>query len=569
MANITRKWHKFMAVGCSHGNHIDPVAAAAVVKFRESWKPTTVVHLGDFVDTAAFRKGARGGSDESEPVGPDIDAGCKFLQQLRPTIVLNGNHECFDDQTEAMTKHGWVKFQDLKGTDLVGSYNIHNDTIEFHEPIKIHSYDYDGPMFAIKNRNSDLVVTPNHRLYYKLNGNEYQLGAAEDLKINGGRMWFKTCAPSGAKEDYPISDDMLKLCAWVLTDGNISRKYGYVTITQRPEKVGQITEILDRIGISYKESQRQRDITHVCGRELLKKPKPECLIALGAENSRLLHEYCRDKDTFPDWVMELSARQFAMFLDVYIEADGSRHKSATETSWMLYGTKVFMDGMHVACVANGYRSSLTTYRGNQYRLNINSYRRETSFPERDKHITFPHYTGKVYCVTTVNDTVVVRRNGKVCITGNCRLWNLQDDRNAIVADCAMNIVSRLQKQMKALKADYEEKWSIRSYRMLGNYKLMHGYIFNENSARDMAETEGNIIFAHTHRPGMAKGRRSDNPTGYSVGTLSNIPNMDYANARRATHAWAGGFCWGEYCDDRTMVWLHEQPQTETEWRLPI
>jgi len=244
MANITRKWKRFLAVGCSHGNHIDPVAAAAVVKFRDAWKPTTVVHLGDFVDTAAFRKGARGGSDESEPVGPDIDAGCKFLQQLRPTIVLNGNHEI-------------------------------------------------------------------------------------------------------------------------------------------------------------------------------------------------------------------------------------------------------------------------------------------------------------------------------------RLWNLQNDRNAIVADCAMNIVSRLQKQMKALKAEYVEGWSIRDFRMIGNYKLMHGFIFNENSCRDMAETEGNVIFAHTHRPGMAKGRRSDNPTGYSVGTLSNIPNMDYANARRATHAWAGGFCWGEYCDDRTMVWLHEQPQTEKEWRLPV
>ena len=244
MANITKHWKRFLAVGCSHGNHIDPVAAAAVVKFRDSWKPQTVVHLGDFVDVAALRGGAAGSQDESEPIGPDIEAGCKFLQQLRPTIVLNGNHEI-------------------------------------------------------------------------------------------------------------------------------------------------------------------------------------------------------------------------------------------------------------------------------------------------------------------------------------RIWKLQSHKNAIVSDCAMSIVSRLQKQMKALRADYEEKWSIRSFRMLGNFKLMHGYVFNENSCRDQAEAEGNIIFAHTHRPGMAKGRRCDNVTGYSVGTLANIGNMDYANARRATHAWAGGFVWGEYCDDRTVVWLHEQPQNETEWRLPV
>ena len=244
MANITQKWKRFLAVGCSHGNHINPVAAAAVLKFRDSFKPHTVAHLGDFVDTAAFRNGAKGSSDESTPIGPDIDAGCKFLQQLRPTIILNGNHEI-------------------------------------------------------------------------------------------------------------------------------------------------------------------------------------------------------------------------------------------------------------------------------------------------------------------------------------RLWKLQDHHNAIVSDCAMNIVSRLQKQAKALKAEYVEGWSIRDFRMIGNYKVMHGYIFNENSCRDHAEAEGNIIFAHTHRAGMAKGRRSDNPTGISVGTLSTIPNMDYANARRATHAWSGGFCWGEYSDTRTVPFVFEQPQTETEWRIPL
>ena len=246
MANITKHWKRFLAVGCSHGNHINPIAEAAVLKFRESFKPHTIAHLGDFCDTAALRRGATGSSDESEPIGPDIEAGLAFLRKLRPTIVLVGNHEI-------------------------------------------------------------------------------------------------------------------------------------------------------------------------------------------------------------------------------------------------------------------------------------------------------------------------------------RAYHLQSHKNAIVSDCAMNIVSRFQKQMKALKAEYVEGWSIRDFRMIGNYKIMHGYIFNENACRDHAEAEGNIIFAHTHRAGMAKGRRSDNPTGISVGTLSTIANHDYASARRATHAWSGGLCYGEYCDGeraRTVPVIYEQPQTETEWRLP-
>jgi len=91
--NITRRWKRFLAVGCSHGNLIDPVAAHAVLRFRDQWKPAATIHLGDAIDTAAFRSGAKGSNDESEPIAPDIDAGIEFLKALRPTLIFNGNHE--------------------------------------------------------------------------------------------------------------------------------------------------------------------------------------------------------------------------------------------------------------------------------------------------------------------------------------------------------------------------------------------------------------------------------------------------------------------------------------------
>ena len=91
--NVVRKWKRILAVGCSHGLHADPKALAAVLKFRDSYKPAHVVHLGDFIDTTAFRSGAKGSSDESEPVQPDVDGGLDFLEKLRPTLTLAGNHE--------------------------------------------------------------------------------------------------------------------------------------------------------------------------------------------------------------------------------------------------------------------------------------------------------------------------------------------------------------------------------------------------------------------------------------------------------------------------------------------
>jgi hypothetical protein len=92
--NIGSKWTRFMAVGCSHGKHIDKAAKEIVLAFRERWKPELIVHLGDAIDTAAFRSGARGiDADSSEPVAPDIDGGLQFLAELGADVFLCGNHE--------------------------------------------------------------------------------------------------------------------------------------------------------------------------------------------------------------------------------------------------------------------------------------------------------------------------------------------------------------------------------------------------------------------------------------------------------------------------------------------
>lgn len=150
-----------------------------------------------------------------------------------------------------------------------------------------------------------------------------------------------------------------------------------------------------------------------------------------------------------------------------------------------------------------------------------------------------------------------------------RLWRLANHHNAIVSALSQNLIERIQTTAKICKAELVEGWGISHHRTVGNFKFMHGYMFGENACRDHAEAHGNIVFAHTHRAGVQKGRRDDYPTGFCVGTLSDIPNMDYAQARRSTLSWSGGFVWGEYCDDRCQLYLHEQPQGQKEWRLPI
>lgn len=82
-----------MAVGCSHGHLIDRRIEKAVLQFREDYQPDEVVHLGDLIDTAAFRSGARGTADQGAEILPDRNAALGFLERLRPTRITYGNHD--------------------------------------------------------------------------------------------------------------------------------------------------------------------------------------------------------------------------------------------------------------------------------------------------------------------------------------------------------------------------------------------------------------------------------------------------------------------------------------------
>lgn len=93
MANIGSKWTRWVGVGCSHGHLANPASLRTVLKFCESYKPERRFHLGDFTDQAAFRSGAFGTKDETASIKDDLTSGLRFLEEFRPTDLLNGNHE--------------------------------------------------------------------------------------------------------------------------------------------------------------------------------------------------------------------------------------------------------------------------------------------------------------------------------------------------------------------------------------------------------------------------------------------------------------------------------------------
>ncbi len=93
MANLNRKWKRWMATGCLHSVYACEEYKRNVRAFKKDWKPDTYIELGDVIDTAALRTGARGTKDESEPIEPDMRAGLDWVKEMRPSIWTMGNHD--------------------------------------------------------------------------------------------------------------------------------------------------------------------------------------------------------------------------------------------------------------------------------------------------------------------------------------------------------------------------------------------------------------------------------------------------------------------------------------------
>lgn len=79
---------------------------------------------------------------------------------------------------------------------------------------------------------------------------------------------------------------------------------------------------------------------------------------------------------------------------------------------------------------------------------------------------------------------------------------------------------------------------------LGDYKVMHGVHHGEHAARQAAQSYGNVIAGHVHRPDTQSAPHVDGATGYTSGCLCRL-DMDYnkthANTLAQKHGWIYGW----------------------------
>lgn len=407
-----------------------------------------VVNLGDSVD-GYNNKTTRGGHDLDQNMGNKeqfntyMETMKWFFDSLVHMNAANGieyhcatdDNHCLSEDTEILTEDGWKKYDEITYKDKISTVNPETGGCEYYYPMDINiNEEKETTMHHYSNKNIDALVTSKHKMLYrnyvyshkennkeKYKKGDYKFSYSENMPSRQ-QVYFKTSVINHSNDLEDVSDDVLKIAGWILTDGTVkyykNKPVGY-EIYQTEDKLHLITNILDSANIGYRLSPKDNAYTKNIQNISIKSKKKLYTIGLNKKHTQKefldsLLIFLKDKEMSN--LYNLSKRQFDIVLNNIIKGDGTR-KKGNNTSATIYGKKGFLDKVQALCIYNSHKANIENYRNEDFRLNVVFDVTDFSFkPHKSFHKV--HYKGKTWCVTVPNNTIITRRNGKVSVQGN-------------------------------------------------------------------------------------------------------------------------------------------------------
>jgi hypothetical protein len=336
--------------------------------------------------------------------------------------------ECLHPSMEIMTDTGFKRIDSLDKTELIAQFCQDTQEISYTTPIRYVKKAYVGSMVeVISDHVLNISVTANHDCLVNKNSN-YQKIKAQDIK----GAFKLPVAGKGAGVEGTLSLTE-KFCIAYQADGSVIRPYtldtrvvestqarfGFTPLTGcgstrfsfiKQRKITQfLTDFASLHITEHKDSSKGHKIFHVKN------------VPLASVSKKL-------RDVFN--ITNFSQRKAQEFIEYVSLWDGWKQG----VNGIGYGSTNYDNACFVQEVAilAGYRAVLTKTVDNRsatfndyYKVSIKTSSSFVNGQVWNKNKQITPYSGDVYCVTVPKGNIIVRREGKVCITGNCSMIDFE------------------------------------------------------------------------------------------------------------------------------------------------
>lgn len=335
-------------------------------------------------------------------------------------MTRNFSLSCVDENTMAMTSNGLKSYTDLNVGDKILTFNLNNKKLEYQPILKLNVQNYNGKMYSYTRYNKEYLFTPNHNfIYSNWTGKKEKItyNIVDDIWKEKRRMYIPQFDCLDSKKEY-FSDDYIKLIAWILSEGTISKSY----IAKNPTSKWKSYSILIH---QSKKSKYYNEIRSLLNRLGLEFSIRTCetvnrFYIKAKHNNYILNNVT--KYHIPSWLFKSTTRQKKIFIDEYIKGDGCKNIITFGKDRLCFAQEI--QKLITEC---GYTSRLgIDISKSRYGINKQVYRlvifKAPGFCITANKII--QYSGKVWCPTTKNGTWIAYRNGIPFVTGNS--WGIFD-----------------------------------------------------------------------------------------------------------------------------------------------
>lgn len=341
--------------------------------------------------------------------------------------VLESEHgyDCYlNSKTEFLTIDGFKKYDDILDSDLVGTVNPETKAIEFQQFSERVKKEYSGDMYHGETKNTAFTVTGNHRMFIsnvrRSKGTKYneelanwRYSSLEDM-INDYQSYYHILSTvDNLNDDYPVSDDYLKLIGCFVSEGSFLKHNGLpkgISISQL--EGGRLCQFIDSITeFDFKKYSCERKNRNELTYNLYD-------TKFAREIKDICGEYEHEKK-LPDFITKLSKRQANLLLDTMVAGDGTHRKYSD----IYYTSSPQMtNDVQVLAIMAGKLTKIWDYLDKHSTNQIyTSNKNDPSVLNTGIHVK--HVDVKddhIVCFTVPNENLITRNNGKIAIQGNTK-----------------------------------------------------------------------------------------------------------------------------------------------------
>lgn len=344
------------------------------------------------------------------PLNPAFASNLNQFILENPNIRLWCHGHCIDDKTEVLTKTGWKTYKEINQKDIILNLNTYTNKIEEDRINAIVSKNYTGDVYHFQSKGSDIRVTDEHDML-TIHRKTKKITKVKAKDLYNKKQKFLIRAALQDKGGISLSDNLLRLLVWISADGNKPHKTTNLIRFRlyKQRKINRLEALLNDLKISYRKYQYEN--ANGC--------------SINFELPLELQEYSFKPIDFR--ITSCNRHQCKILLEEYANTDGVHNSN---TIIIFTSKKSEADNIQLMCITNRYSCSITERTNHGFKLKSGKDKVCYTLNISEKPyrcIDNPHKTTKVefvnnehfWCLNTNNGTLIIRRNGKVNITGNC------------------------------------------------------------------------------------------------------------------------------------------------------